>query len=275
MSPPVRFHALVLKSYETGNSSEVVHTISADYGRLSIYARGLKNPKNQYRGILQPLSLVEMIISLKGDAEMGTLREATLLEEHEGLRNDLERLTLGMLLAEVMGASCGTHQPAPELFSALLHGLHHLDPRSGFSASEAACRGMVELLSTGGYGLSLDPALLQPWPAGMARPRCFWLQIDSGFVSLEEGAQPAKEPSWPWIPTGGSRLFPLPPSAVRFIYQLERGQKSAPLDTDQAHQFLEGTIRLCEYHLEVPLQSARFWRQLCGVGHPQQSPREK
>ncbi|CAN5286337.1 hypothetical protein BH09SUM1_BH09SUM1_15760 [soil metagenome] len=259
MSTPVVFQAIVLKSQETGSSSEVIHTVSAEYGRLSVYGKGILNPKNKFRGILQPLALVELTLYLKDGADMGTLRDASLIEDHAPLTADLERFSLALLLAEAASFGCEPGQPAPGIFAALVEGLHYLDARSGLTAPQAAARGLLHILSAAGYEPQIDEALLGPWPAGETKPLVFWLDASTGVISAR-GHQPAGAPQWPWILPGAA--FPLPPKAVRYLYESRTGAPAVSLSTDEMRQWLEALIRLCEWHHEGALRSADFWRRI-------------
>ncbi len=261
MTAPVICHAIILKSHETGNTSEVVHAISPEYGRLAIYARGLRRPKNPYRSVLQPLSLVEATLSLKEHAEMGTLREASLLESPEAIVSDFERFSLGLLLAEAAWRACDIHQAAEEIFQALLDALKELDPQSGKNALLASCRGFIRIQSASGYQPQLDPALLRPWPSGQLKPKIFWLDLETATLHAR-GHQPAGAPVWPMDTDPRDPRVPLPPSAARFLYESARGGEAAQIGEGEALQFLEGLIRLHEYHHEGRLRAADFWRRI-------------
>lgn len=262
MPAPSTFHAIILKAYETGNTSEVLHCVSAEHGRLSIYAKGLRRPRSRHRAVLQPLSLVEVTVSLREGADMATLHDASLMEDHAALTGDLERFSLGLLLAECASEACDPAQPAPELFAALLRALHDLDPRSGATAPAAACRGMAAILSASGYEPQVEDSLLAPWPEGKPKPRCFWIEVETATIHAR-GTQPPETPAWPVEVAPTAPQFPLPPRAVRFLYEAARGV-AAPLPAAEALQLLEGLVRVAEYHHEGPLRSAQFWRELHG-----------
>jgi DNA repair protein RecO (recombination protein O) len=261
---PVVFDAIVLKSYETGNSSEVVHVISADFGRLSVYAKGLRTPRSRFRPILQPLHHVQLTVYLKEGAEMATLREASSINEQDGLTGDFERLTLGLLLAEAAAQACEVHQPAPELFAALLEALAELDPRAALPAPAAGCRGLLTLLYASGYEPRIEEELLRPWPPDRPRPLCFWMQLQTATIHAR-GVQPASEPDWPMRTPPAAPDVPIPPQAVRFLYEAIRGRQLPPLPEHQALALLDALVRLFEYHHESPLRSATFWRKTTGV----------
>ena len=258
--PLVVFPALVLKSYETGNTSEVLHVLSAEYGRLSVFARGLRGPKSRFGAVLQPLSVVELSVSMQEHGETANLRDAALLSDHAALVGDLERFSLALLLAEAASVSCHASQPAPEIFAALLQGLSELDPVSPHSAPLAATRGMAHLLDAAGYQPQIDPDLLRPWVG--RKPNLFWLDVTTGLIH-GEGSQPINPPGWPMRIPNDARHFPIPPAGVRFLYELERGGE-APLPEPQALQLLEGLVRLCEYSHDTQLRAAAFWREISG-----------
>ncbi len=254
-----KFNALILKSHETGNTSEVVHTVSAEFGQLSVYARGLQSPKSSLRAILQPLSLVELTVFLRDGSEMGTLREATLIENNSALTSDLERFSLALMLAEATFESCEPAHEAADLFAALLHSLHDLDPRSDVPPLAAAARSFAELLSVSGFAPQIEADLLRPWPANQPRPRVFHLDIANATIHARH-AQPPTAPHWPLRTERRLSEVPIPPSAVRFLYSIDRGE-TTPIPSEEAHQLLEALVRLCEHHIERGL---KFWRRVSG-----------
>lgn len=264
MSPLHKTEILILEGFQTGNTSEVVHAVSPDLGRLSLYARGLNRPRNPLRGALQPLSRTEVTLHLRDGGEMATLRDASLLEERSRLAGDLERFALALLIVEAAWAGCHPCQESPEIYHAALHGLDRLDPSSPHSAPTAACHALVELLEAAGYLPGIDPALTTGWPAGRPRPHLFWLEIDSGRVHLD-GAQPSRAPHWPLPVAPDARRIGLPPAAVRLLWEHGQSRPLPPLDEPQALQFLDAMVRLLEYHQDAHLKSARFWAKLHGA----------
>jgi recombinational DNA repair protein (RecF pathway) len=242
---PVVFHAIVLRSLETGNTSEVVHTLSAEHGRLSLYARGVNSPRSRLRAILQPLSTIEVTAALPDGADIATLRDAGLVAERPALVADLDRLALGLLLAEAAEASCAPAQPAPEVYVALANGLAAIDPASGIPAPAATARAFLELLAVTGYAPVIDDDLLAPWPAGRPRPDRFWLDPAQGTISLHRAPG----------------AHPLPPPAVRFVHNQLRGE-SAPLEAGAAEALLLALAHHLEHQNATRLKSLAFWRRL-------------
>ena len=261
-----KIRALILQSYETGDTSEVVRTFSAEFGRLSVMAKGARNPKRRMAGLLQPLSTLEMTLHTREGAEMGTLRDVSPDNARESLRTDLERWALGSLLAEVAAASCETHHESHEMFAVLEAGLAALDPSAGQPAPTGAVHYLLRILTVAGYEPNIDPALLAPWPKDASRPRMFWLDVSEGRIHAE-GDQPPREPAWPLSVPDETRVVPLPPEAVRALYENQRTEtldlaRLPRLDSDRANAFIDARSRLARWHLGHPIRAAKFWRSI-------------
>jgi DNA repair protein RecO (recombination protein O) len=66
--------AFVLHSYAWRETSLIVETLSRDFGRMAMVARGAKRPTSQFRGILMPFS--PLAVSWSGRSELKTLVRA-------------------------------------------------------------------------------------------------------------------------------------------------------------------------------------------------------
>ncbi len=264
-----KFPAIILQSYETSETSEVIRTFSAPYGRLSIMAKGVRNPKSRLAGWLQPLSTVEVSIFLRNGAEMGTLRDAAPINERRGMREDLERLALGCVLAEIAAESCGIAQESTDMFNVLERGLEALDPRAPQPPPTAAAHHLMRILALAGYEPHLDPALLAPWPEDTPKPALFWMDIEEGRIHAR-GTLEIKPPRWPMPAAPNAEEIALPPQAVRAVYSNQQTETEdlttlPSLDWAYATQLIDGLICLAQYHLHHPVRSGRFWRSL-GLG---------
>jgi DNA repair protein RecO (recombination protein O) len=260
--------AIILQSYETGNSSDVVRIFSPEVGRLSVMCRGLRSPKSRAAGIIQPLATVELTVSLREGADIATLREASPIRSRAELHDDLERLALGFLLAEAASESCDVAQESRRVFGVLERGLDHLGPESLQPAATAAAHALARILTLAGYEPQFGEELLRPWPVGAPKPAVFVLNLEEALLVAPE-RQPTEPPQWPAFARDGERAVALPPEAVRALYQNlqteeERLHRLPRLDGAHACQLVEALVRLAQWHLGHPLRSASFWRQIVG-----------
>jgi len=263
------FAALVLQGYETGESSEVLRTFSGEFGRLSLMAKGLRGSRGRFAGLVQPLVEAELTISLRDGAAMGILREVSVLDAHEALRGDLDRLALAAVMADVAVSCCEEGQAAPELFGETCAGLRQLETAEAGVLETVAVHRLIRLLALAGYEPDLGEEVMRPWPAGVEKPRVFVLDLEGGVVRLAE-RQPAQSPSWPLRTAPGAREVMLPPTAVRALHDNRRSSGEdigglPPMKRGEAVQLIDGLVRLAEFHLGHELRSARFWRGI-GVG---------
>lgn len=260
--PTFQSPALVLKAHETGDSSQVIHALTATHGTISLYGKGLQQAKSRFRALLQPLALVEVQFTLKDGGDLASLRDVCPILDHSALALDLERLALAYVLAEAASAFCHAHSDAHETLDALLRALHALAPEGSASPSVIAVNGLLEILRLHGAPPQLAPEILAPWPAGQTKPRAFWLQLHTGLIHLR-GSQPAEALILPLAETipAESPQFPLTPGIVRFLFDRQRGLGTG-LSTEEAVHLLEGVIRFSEAQAERRLRSADFWRGL-------------
>lgn len=261
-----KVRAIVLQRYETGDTSGVVRAFCAERGRLSLMAKGLRAPKSRLAGVLQPLATAELTFHLHDGAEMGTLRDAAAIDERAALHDDLERLALGSLLAEVAAESCEHAQESAEMFDALERGLDALLPTASRPAPTTAMHFLLRIVGIAGYEPSIDETLLAPWPADRAKPAMFWLNVEEGRVHADF-PQPSGEPRWPMLVADNAREIPLPPECVRAVYvnaqtPTNRLDQLPAVPSDAANQLVDGLVRLAQWHMGHAVRSARFWRSI-------------
>ncbi|MCB0408295.1 MAG: DNA repair protein RecO [Bdellovibrionales bacterium] len=89
---------IILRAIKHSEADLILHTLSAQHGRLNLIAKGaLKSKKRFVGGVLEPTHFIEAQIKKKNDFGNGTLHfleDAQLLKGFEGLRQDYDRLTL-------------------------------------------------------------------------------------------------------------------------------------------------------------------------------------
>lgn len=263
MSPILKEEILVLEGFQTGNTSEVVHAISPGHGRISIFARGIHRKSSRLRGILQPLSQVEVTMNMKSDGDMATLRDATLLKERGALTTDLERFSLALLVLEAGWLSTHVGQESEGIYRVVLEGLEAMEPASPITAPAAACETLLHLLDESGYLPNIHEQLTKPWPKGKPRPRCFWLQLESGEIH-NRGPQSGGSIDWEHFHGSMRDAVPLPPEGVRMIWECLQGRPIPAIESVLATATLDGLIRYLEFHQEGRLKSAEFWRKMQG-----------
>jgi DNA repair protein RecO (recombination protein O) len=141
--------AYVLHQYAYRDTSRIVEVFTAEYGRVSLFARGASGPKSSLKGILRPFQ--RLLVSWSGKTDAGALIGAEVDGASTTLRK--ERLMSGFYLNELLLKLTERWDPHPEIFVSYAACIAALTAGEG---EEAALRRFEKrLLNDLGYGLQL------------------------------------------------------------------------------------------------------------------------
>ena len=170
------------------DSSQLLEVFTAEHGRLSLVARGVRRKARggSTAAIVQPL--VPLLLSFSGRAELKTLTAAEVAGSSVSLVG--QRLFSGLYLNELLLRLLHRHDPHPQLFA---HYAGTLDNLAGLiPADETLRRFEFRLLDELGYSFDLshdaysgDPLLESGW---------YRYEGDKGIVATErqhDAAAPA------------------------------------------------------------------------------------
>ena len=117
--------AFVLHTYAWRETSLIVETLSRDFGRMAVVARGAKRPTSQFRGILMPFS--PLALSWSGRSELKTLVRAEWQGGLAPLRG--EGLLAAFYLNELLVRLLPRADAHPALFASYVQSLAQLAAR--------------------------------------------------------------------------------------------------------------------------------------------------
>ena len=130
---------LVLRITDYNDRDTLVTLLTADHGRMTVKARGLRRKNSPLIGPCQLLAYGEYtLFEYRG---MYTINEAASLELFRDLRKSLSKLSLGTYMAQVCEVISQEDLPSPELLSLLLNCLYGL---SKLDVSEAMVKSVFE-----------------------------------------------------------------------------------------------------------------------------------
>ncbi len=119
--------AFVLHSYAWRETSLIVETLSRDFGRMALVARGAKRPTSQFRGVLMPFS--PLALSWSGRSELKTLVRAEWQGGLAPLRG--EGLLAAFYLNELVVRLLPRADAHPGLFGSYVQALAALASQDG------------------------------------------------------------------------------------------------------------------------------------------------
>ena len=123
-TPYIVTRGIVLRETETKEADKILTLLTADRGKISVIARGVKRKSCKYAACAQSLAYSEWTLYQKGDWYYAN--EGATLELWDGLRGDLDALALGFYLAELTEAVTTEEADSDGLLRHLLNGLYAL-----------------------------------------------------------------------------------------------------------------------------------------------------
>ena len=100
--PYIVTKGVVLRETETKDADKTLTVLTAERGKISVIAKGVRRKSCKYAACAQILTYSEWTLFQRG--EWFYVREASVEEQFMGLRADLEALALGCYLAELTEA---------------------------------------------------------------------------------------------------------------------------------------------------------------------------
>ena len=123
-TPYIVTRGIVLRETETKEADKILTLLTADRGKLSVIARGVRRKSCRYAACAQPLVWSEWTLYQKG--EWYYANEGSTLELFSGLRTDLDAMALGFYFAELTEAVTAEDTVSGDLLRHLLNGLYAL-----------------------------------------------------------------------------------------------------------------------------------------------------
>jgi len=119
-----------------GETSQVIHWITRDFGRVACLAKGAYRDTNRFEGNDDLLNLSRITFSIRPGQGLGLLRERKLIDYFYGLRKDLGRFAAAYLILDALRRSIQEGQKTEGLFESLRQTLRLL----------SGCKGTADII---------------------------------------------------------------------------------------------------------------------------------
>ena len=117
--------AIVLKHLPLGEADYLVTLYTPNQGRLRAVARGARKIKSRLGGHLEPIMRSSLLVA-RGQS-LDSVQQAEVLEGFRAVREDLDRLSQAIYMAELVDASTPEGQSNYPIYRLLLETLRSLD----------------------------------------------------------------------------------------------------------------------------------------------------
>jgi len=125
----IRTEAVVLRSLDYGETSQIVTLFTREKGKLGVMAKGARRPKSSFGATLQPMAYTQVVFYYKPTRTLQTLSESSHVESFHRLRRNLTSITVGLRIVELVDALMEEEDPQPDAFALLVRVLRRLNAR--------------------------------------------------------------------------------------------------------------------------------------------------
>jgi DNA repair protein RecO (recombination protein O) len=127
MSTIVKTEAIVLRSIDFKESSKIVTFYTRQFGKIAGMVKGARQPKNKYGSSLEPMSYVALVIYKKEGRDVQTISHCDLIKPFRKLYEDLDKMSVGMAMIELVNIVAHEQEQNVELFTLLQRSLSVLN----------------------------------------------------------------------------------------------------------------------------------------------------
>lgn len=239
---------IVLRSVDTKESDKILTVLTAELGKIPVVAKGARSRRSRVTAATQLLAYAEFTLSESHGWQY--LAEASTLELFDGVRRDVELLSLGSYFAELTETVAYEESEAGNILSLLLNALYALGTlrrppelvRAAFELKLMSLIGFEPLLEGCAVCGERDPA--QPvldLQGGVLR--CRTCGVGGGYAPLTAGALAAMR---------------------HVLYGDPRRLYSFTLEPEDQRRFSQASERYVSAMLEREFKTLGFYKSLRG-----------
>lgn len=127
----IKSRAIILHRFPYSDSSWIVKALTEECGIVSFIVKGGKSKDSPFKGALDPLASCEVVFRENPHAELLFVKEASILNWHKNLRENLLYLAEAQVMAEIILRYAPQGVPLQEEFFLLEEALSQLDAGCG------------------------------------------------------------------------------------------------------------------------------------------------
>jgi DNA repair protein RecO (recombination protein O) len=116
MVEQIKTEAIILKSMRWSDTSKILHIFSREKGYIKAIAKGALRPKSPFRGSLENLSWVELVLSIRENRGLQIITQASLINSFSNIREELDKMSCAYSILELIQILVQYDESAHPLF---------------------------------------------------------------------------------------------------------------------------------------------------------------
>ena len=145
--------AIVLRTVNYRDTSKVVTFYTKRHGKMSAIAKGVRNPKNKFGSLLQPLNYLQIVFYRRENRDLQYVSSSEFVRYFKTLTSDMTKFAIAMSLLEIINRVMHDEEENEQIFGLLVDSLIALDAKETLPLNVFAYFGL-HLAS----GLGFEPA---------------------------------------------------------------------------------------------------------------------
>ena len=171
----IRTEAIVLRKMDYRETSQIVTLFTREKGKMAVLAKGARLLKSRFGSSLQPMSYTQVVFYHKPTRGLQTLSESAHVQPFHRISRDLEKISIGWRIVELVYALMEEEQQHPQVFNLLVEILGRLD-EADVHAINLLPYFQMRLATVLGFAPDID------------RERVEHLPDEGGVLTLDTGA---------------------------------------------------------------------------------------
>jgi DNA repair protein RecO (recombination protein O) len=164
--PPLRAHALILRTFEYSENSQVAHVLTREHGRVHGLAKGARRLNGAFHGGLDALALGDLgLYARRPGAGLRTFASFRVRTHFPGLRRRLARFHAAEHVRALVLSFAREEQAGPELFELTVSVLRMLELATDDEASVLGLGFEAMVLGLSGFAPELTRCVRCERPA--------------------------------------------------------------------------------------------------------------
>ncbi len=248
--PQYKTPAVVLYSQDFAEWDKLVTFFSRDFGKLKGIAKGAKRSRKRFGSGLEPLTCITLSFFEKEGAGLVRLNHCEIVESYPGIHDDILRVGYASYLGELINKMVAEREANKELFTLLVTFLHLLNKPS--FREEFIRIFELRLLSLSGYQPELTKCMICRKEVNGGKEHKF--SVSRGGLICSDCFKGSL--NYPTLSGGTIKI-------LQRAQTIELKKVTRLFFSPQAREESRNILpRFIEYHLEKPLKSLRFLKQL-------------
>lgn len=124
-----RDEGVVLRTYQLGEADRIVVVMTRSHGKVRAVAKGVRKTGSRFGSRLEPLTHVQVLF-WQGRSTLATINQVDVIRRFWSIREDLDRLSAGLSMLEVVDQISQEGHADPRVVDTLVRALGVLDDAS-------------------------------------------------------------------------------------------------------------------------------------------------